>query len=220
MKIAGFKKQSLIDYPGHIASVIFTQGCNFRCPYCHNPDLVLPESFGKLYDEDEIIGYVSKYKKILDAVCVTGGEPTLHIDLPDFIEKIRETGLKIKLDSNGSNPKMLNLLIKNGLVDFIAMDIKHKLEFELYREAVGYSITEETFDKIQESIEIIENSDIDYEFRTTIAKGIHKKGHIRTLKKRFGKKYHIQNFKMDVLLNEKSGLKPFSESEFANLQEK
>jgi pyruvate formate lyase activating enzyme len=143
MKIAGFKKQSLIDYSGNISSVVFTQGCNFRCGYCHNPDLVLPERFGNIYSEEKMFEYLAKYKKMLDAVCITGGEPTIHKDLPSFISRIKELGLKIKLDSNGTNPDMLKYLFENKLVDFIAMDIKHILDFKAYNETVGNWISKE-----------------------------------------------------------------------------
>ncbi len=217
MKIAGFKKQSLIDYSGNISSVIFTQGCNFRCGYCHNPDLVLPERFGDTYDENIIFDYLSKYNKLLDAVCITGGEPTIHKDLPNFIIKIKELGLKIKLDSNGTNPEMLKYLFENNLVDFVAMDIKHLLEFDIYNQTVGNWINKGEFSKILNSINIIKNSRIDYEFRTTIAKNLHSKEQIRTLRKKFGTHYQIQNFNPEIVLNTNLNLEPFSESEYKEL---
>lgn len=217
MKIAGFKKQSLIDYSGNISSVVFTQGCNFRCGYCHNPNLVLPERFEKLYKEDDIFEYLIKYTRMLDAVCITGGEPTIHKDLPDFIQKIKELGIKIKLDTNGTNPEMLQFLFENDLVDFVAMDIKHLLEFNIYNQTVGNWINEEMFSKILNSINLIKKSEIDYEFRTTVAKGLHSKEHIRILKKQFGTNYQIQNFNPEIVLNSNLNLKPFLESEYNEL---
>jgi pyruvate formate lyase activating enzyme len=217
MKIAGFKKQSLIDYPGNISSVVFTQGCNFRCGYCHNPDLVLPEKFGNLYEEGKIFDYLIRYSKMLDAVCITGGEPTMYKDLPIFITRIKELGLKIKLDSNGTNPEMLHYLLENKLVDFIAMDIKHILNFRIYNQTVGNWISKEVFSKILNSINLIKNSNIDYEFRTTIAKGLHSKEHIQILKKQFGTNYQIQNFNPEIVLNPDLNLEPFSENEFTEL---
>lgn len=217
MKIAGFKKQSLIDYSGNISSVIFTQGCNFRCGFCHNPDLVLPEKFGITYNEEKILEYLTKYIKMLDAVCITGGEPTIHKDLPLFISKIKELDLKVKLDSNGTNPEMLKSLIKQNMVDFIAMDIKHQLKFELYNKTVGNWISEDVFAKILNSIDIIKKSKINYEFRTTVAKGLHKKDDIKILKKQFGKNYQIQNFNPEIVLNPDLDLEPFSESEYKEL---
>jgi pyruvate formate lyase activating enzyme len=217
MKIAGFKKQSLIDYSGNISSVVFTQGCNFRCGFCHNPDLVLPEKYGEVYKETEIFDYLKKHKKLLDAVCITGGEPTIHKDLPIFISKIKELDLKVKLDSNGTNPKMLKDLIDNNMIDFIAMDIKHQLNFNLYNRTVGNWINEDIFEKILNSIKIIKKSKIDYEYRTTVAKGLHKKEDIKILKKQFGKNYHIQNFNPEIVLNPNLKIEPFSESEYKEL---
>ncbi len=118
-------KQSLIDYLGNISSVVFTQDCNFCCPYCHNPNLVLPNKFGTIFYENKIFVYFAKYKNMLDAVCISGVEPTIHKDLPLFIKKIKALGLKVKLDSNGTNPEMIKLLIQSKLVDYIAIDIKH-----------------------------------------------------------------------------------------------
>ncbi len=214
MKIAGFKKQSLIDYPGNISSVVFTQGCNFRCGFCHNPDLVLPEKYGKTYDNDEILAYLKKYAKMLDAVCITGGEPTMHKDLPLFISKIKDLDLKVKLDSNGTNPKMLKSLIEQNMVDFIAVDIKHQLKFELYNKTVGNRLNKDVFAKILNSINIIKNSGIDYEFRATVAKGLHKKEDVKTLKEQFGKNYKIQNFNPEIVLNKHLEIEPFSRSEY------
>ncbi len=217
MKIAGFKKQSLIDYSGNISSVVFTQGCNFRCSFCHNPDLVLPEKFGNIYKEEEIFDYLEKYKNLLDAVCITGGEPTLHNDLPLFISKIKKLGLKVKLDTNGTNPNMLKSLISQKMLDFIAMDIKHQLKFDLYNKTVGNWISKDVFTKILYSINIIKNSKIDYEFRTTVVKGLHNKDDIKILKNKFGKNYHIQNFNPEIILNKNLEIEAFSKSEYEEL---
>ncbi|WP_372643477.1 anaerobic ribonucleoside-triphosphate reductase activating protein [Ancylomarina sp.] len=202
MQIAGFKKQSLIDYPGNISSVVFTQGCNFRCEYCHNPDLVLPERFGSCYKEDELFAYWQKYQHLLDAVCITGGEPCIHKDLPDFISRIKQLGLKVKLDSNGTNPDMLMYLIKKKLIDFISMDIKHILSIEHYKISVGQFLSQPNFNHILKSIKLIEESQIEYEFRTTVAKGLHTIEQIKSLKDRFKPSYTIQNFRPDITLNE------------------
>lgn len=218
MKIAGFKKQSLIDYPGNICSVVFTQGCNFRCGFCHNPDLVLPEKFGNTFSNNEIFDYLSKYKKMLDAVCITGGEPTIYKDLPIFIKDVKALGLKIKLDSNGTNPEMLEYLFENSLVDFIAMDIKHILDFNIYNQTTGHFLNKQTFSKIITSINQIKNSKINYEFRTTVVKGLHSKEHIRILKKQFGANYRIQNFNPEILLDSNFNFESFSESEYNSLK--
>ncbi len=217
MKIAGFKKQSLIDYPGNISSVVFTQGCNFRCGFCHNPDLVLFEKFGHIYNEEHIFDYLNRYKNLIDAVCITGGEPTIQYDLPDFIRKVKNLNLKVKLDSNGTNPGMLRQLFEDRLVDYIAMDIKHILEFDVYNMIVGNWINRKTFLKILESIELIENAEIDHEFRTTVIKGVHREEQIQHLKQQFGKNFKVQNFNPEIVLNPDIEGEPFPESEYKSL---
>lgn len=202
MKIAGFKKQSLIDYPGNISSVVFTQGCNFRCGFCHNPNLVLPEKYDTCYSEEDLFSYWNKYLHLLDAVCITGGEPCIHKDLPHFISKIKQLGLKVKLDSNGTNPDMLKCLFENNLIDSVAMDIKHILSIEHYNTSVGQILSHQNFNHILKSIRLIEESEIEYEFRTTVAKGLHTIEQIKSLKNRFSPSYTIQNFKPDITLNE------------------
>ena len=165
MRIGGFQKFSLIDYPGKICAIVFTQGCNFRCPYCHNPELVKPSLFGKTIPEEEIFSFLEKRKGKLDAVEITGGEPTLQKDLVDFIRRIKEIGYLVKLDTNGSNPEILLEIINHGLVDYIAMDIKAPLE--KYKEVIHSVINPE---KIKRSIRTIMSSNIRYEFRTTVVK--------------------------------------------------
>jgi len=213
MNIAGFKKQTLIDYPGNISSVVFTQGCNFRCGYCHNPELVLPERYSPTFNEDVVFDYFKKYKHLLDAVSITGGEPTLQSDLPNFIAKVKSLGLKVKLDTNGSNFNMLKELLENNQLDFVAMDVKHLLNYEDYNKAVGNSISETVFNKILDSIELIKKSGVGYEFRTTVAKGLHTLEDIHQLKNIFGSSYKVNNFNPDVVLDEKCGYLPFSNSE-------
>ncbi|MDE5424001.1 anaerobic ribonucleoside-triphosphate reductase activating protein [Ancylomarina sp. DW003] len=217
MKIAGFKKQSLIDYPGNISSVVFTQGCNFRCPYCHNPNLVLPEQFETCYEEEELFSYWDKYKHLLDAVCITGGEPCIHKDLPDFISKIKQLGLKVKLDTNGTNPDMLRHLFKSNLVEAVAMDVKHILNFEHYNSSVGQILSSENFKHILKSIELIEEFEIEHEFRTTIAKGLHTIEQIGSLRNRFKAFYTIQNFKPNVSLNKDHHFTAWSNEELAEM---
>ncbi len=162
MKIGGFQKFSLIDYPGKIAAVIFTQGCNFRCFYCHNPELIFPERFGELYDTSEVLSFLEKRRDRLEGVVISGGEPTLQGDLIDFTGKIKKMGYSVKLDTNGTNPGVVKEMISRGLLDYIAMDIKAPLEkYNLITGAVVNLID------IKESIRIIESSGIDYNFRTT-----------------------------------------------------
>ncbi len=214
MKIAGVKKQSLIDFPGHISTVVFTQGCNFRCGFCHNPDLVLPAKFGPLYNQEAVFSYLKKFQHLLDAVCITGGEPTLQPGLPAFILKVKELGLKVKLDTNGTHPEMLSTLLAENLLDFIAMDVKHVLNFDFYNRTVGNILNQQVFENIIQSIRLIENSVIGYEFRTTVIKGLHQPEQIQQLRKRFGSHYKVQQFNPEVVLDPHLKGKPFSEKEF------
>ena len=126
MKISGIQKLSLVDFDGHISSTIFTSGCNFACTFCHNSSLI--EGTKEIIKEDEIIDFLFKRRKMLDSICITGGEPTLQKDLPDFISKIKEMGYLVKLDTNGTNPEMVKYLVENNLIDYIAMDIKNTVE--------------------------------------------------------------------------------------------
>lgn len=214
MKIGGFQKQSLIDYPGNISSVVFTQGCNFRCGYCHNPELVLPHKFAKPTHEELIFTYLKKYNRLLDAVCITGGEPTLQKDLPEFIGKIKQLELRVKLDTNGTNPAMLKSLFHTNMVDFIAMDIKHLMNIESYNKVVGIKLSHAIFERIHESMNLIRQSGIAHEFRTTVAKGLHSISEIQSLKMQFGRGYKIQNFKIsNSILNQSLGYEPFLESD-------
>ncbi len=169
MQIHGFAKLTLLDYPGRIAATVFTGGCNFRCPFCHNAVLVLDPNAQPLIPEDEVLRELESRKNKLEGVCITGGEPTLNRDLPEFIEKVRALGLLVKLDSNGTSPDMIADLIDRGLVDYIAMDIKSSPEG--YSKAVG--LKEMSMDNIFRSVDLIMQSGIDYEFRTTVVDGIH-----------------------------------------------
>ncbi|TKG96448.1 anaerobic ribonucleoside-triphosphate reductase activating protein [Puteibacter caeruleilacunae] len=200
MKIAGFQKQSLIDYPGNISSVIFTQGCNFRCCYCHNPELVLPSRFGDTCSEETLLNYFERYKHLLDAVCITGGEPTMHAGLIDFIKKVRVLGLLVKLDTNGTNSGMLKRLIDEKLIDFVAMDIKHHLNLDSYRKVVGARLSEVAFDQVLHSVNIIKDSGIPHQFRSTVVGGLHTETDVTVLNNQFNGKLKIQQYREgDVL---------------------
>ena len=210
--IKGWQKNSLIDYSPYTASVIFLGGCNFRCSYCHNPDLVL--NFNKIPDIDvnEVINYLKSKKNWIDGVCITGGEPCLYKDLPLFISKLKEIGMKIKLDTNGANPLMIKELIDSKLVDYIAMDIKNSLED--YEKVAVVHVDKE---KIKESVNLIRNSGIDYSFRTTVIPGLVGKKEIFLIGKWLNgsKKFVIQNFRSDRgLIDDKlKGVKPYSKED-------
>lgn len=188
MKISGLQKVSLVDFDGHICATIFTSGCNFACPFCHNSGLVnktepnIPES--------EILEYLEKRKNILDSVCISGGEPTLNHDLADFIKEIKAMGYKVKLDTNGSNLHILKELVENKLIDYIAMDIKNS--WNMYK-----TTTNSSHDiNLQETVDYIINCGIDYEFRTTLIKEFHSEQGIHNIGKiiKGAKKLFLQKF--------------------------
>lgn len=168
MQIHGLNKTTLLDYPGIVASTIFTGACNFRCPFCQNGDLVLNPSTLPTISVDEVLAHVDKRKGIIKGVCITGGEPTLQPDLRDFIEELKKRNLLVKLDTNGYRPEILSELISDRLIDYVAMDIKSSPSG--YSEVAGVNVN---VDKIRESVNILMNSDIDYEFRTTVVRELH-----------------------------------------------
>lgn len=192
MEFSGFVKNSLIDYPGKIAAVVFTQGCNFRCGFCHNPDLVPLKAEGlRQYSEEEILDFLAKRKGKLEGVVITGGEPLIHREIEKFIKKIKESGYAVKLDTNGTNPEFLKKIIKKKLVDFVAMDIKNMLE--KYNETTGTKVNSKTITK---SIKIIMTSGLPYEFRTTVLPHFHAISDFEDVGKMIegAKNYAIQGF--------------------------
>lgn len=166
MTLAGFQKLSLVDYPGHLSSIVFTQGCNFRCGYCHNPELIATENRFHC-DEEDILSHLEKRKDFIEGVVITGGEPTIHEDLPVFIEKIRKSGKRVKLDTNGSNPDLLEQLVAARAVDYVALDVK--TSFAKY---FLIAQSDDMPEKVIRSINIVMNSGLPYEMRTTCVPGI------------------------------------------------
>ena len=193
MNIYGYQKTTLLDYPGHVAATIFTGSCNFRCPFCHNSNLVLNPSSLNLIPEEEIFNFLRKRKNVLSALCITGGEPTLQSDLSDFIKKVRSLGYKIKLDTNGYRPDTISDLLNQNLLNYIAMDIKAGLSN--YSRVSG--VSDINIDTILKSISIIETSNIEYEFRTTVVKELHTKDDFYEITQILSPKsfYYIQSFK-------------------------
>lgn len=192
MKIYGLQKLTLLDYPKKTACTIFTGGCNFRCPFCHNALLVTDIDNSNTYTEEEILDFLAKRKGLLDGVCITGGEPLMQNDIAEFIKKIKELGYKVKLDTNGTFPEKLAELLKNRLVDYVAMDIKNSKE--KYAETAG--IKNINLSDIEKSINLLKSSDIDYEFRTTVVKEFHTEADIEKIAEwiRGAKGYFLQNF--------------------------
>lgn len=214
MLISGFDKVTLLNYPGLVACTIFTKGCNLKCPFCHNSSLISGND-DTYIDEDEIFKYLNKRKNIIEGVCISGGEPLLQKDIKEFIRKIKSLGLKVKLDTNGTNPDLILSLINDNLLDYIAMDIKNiKSKYEL---TSGAKVK---IDNILKSINIIENSGIDYEFRTTIIKEFHTLSDIDYISKKLDKKskYYIQNFvKSDAVLDK--NLHSFTSDELKEMKQ-
>ena len=192
MIIGGFQTTTLLDYPGKVACTIFTAACNMRCPFCQNSDLITG-SFETRYSEEEVLAYLSKRKGLLDGVCITGGEPTLQKDLAEFICKIKDLGLLVKLDSNGLNPDIIKMLYSGNLIDMVAMDIKSGPS--TYGAACG--IKDIDMDIIKDSIDFLITSGIDYEFRTTLVKGIHKLEDMEEITSliKGAKAYFLQSYK-------------------------
>tara|TARA_Y100000310_G_C20630330_1_gene788286 strand:+ start:302 stop:955 length:654 start_codon:yes stop_codon:yes gene_type:complete len=213
MKLGGLQKQTLIDYPGKVACTVFTIGCNFRCPFCYNADLVL--EIGPEHSEKEFFDFLKERKEFLDGVVICGGEPTIHKDLPEFCKKIKELGFLVSLDTNGSNPEMLKELIDSKLVDTVSMDIKAPKS--KYAEVAGAKVD---LDKIERSIAILRASNIDYEFRTTVVPTLLAKEDCVEISKWVGKNYRVQNFSVqENLIDQKlKQIKPFSKEEFEDIR--
>lgn len=193
MRISGLQKLTLLDYPGMVACTVFTPGCNFRCPFCHNAPLVIPERLFEDTTTDEVLAFLKKRQGVLDGVAITGGEPLIHDDIDGFLADIKGLGYKIKLDTNGSFPSRLKRIVAAGLVDRVAMDIKNAPG------EYGRTIGVESFDisPIEESKAFLMQSGIDYEFRTTVVKGIHTAENIRAAAKWISgaREYYLQQFK-------------------------
>lgn len=191
MIISGFQKMTLLDFPGKVACTVFTGGCNFRCPFCHNA-LLVTEDYKADFSEAEILSFLEKRKGLLDGVCITGGEPLLHKDITDFIRKIKDMGYAVKLDTNGSFPDRLKALVNDGLVDYVAMDIKNCME----KYALTSGSDDSILPKIEESIDFLLSGKVDYEFRTTVVKEFHSINDIVAAAERIkgAKRYFLQYF--------------------------
>lgn len=190
MNINGFEKLSMVDFPGVIAATVFTSGCNFRCPFCHNAGIV--DFLNGTISETEVLAYLTKRKGVIKGLCISGGEPTLQIDLEKFIKKVKSTGASVKLDTNGTNPILLKKLINANLIDYVAMDIKNSL--------LGYGKTcgreDINLNNILESIEILKENKIPYEFRTTLVQEFHTEESIKEMAKLLqgAEKLYLQQF--------------------------
>ncbi|MDP3957556.1 MAG: anaerobic ribonucleoside-triphosphate reductase activating protein [bacterium] len=202
MVLSGIQKFTLIDFPGKIACVLFTGGCNYRCGFCHNPEFVLPEELAKLsksfIPEAAALNFLKKRQGMLEGVVISGGEPTIMPDLGNFIAKVRDLGYAVKLDSNGNRPEVLRSLIEKNLVDYIAMDFKTSLPD--YRSLVGQWADEM---KLRESIELLKQGDVDYEFRTTLIREVHTPEILKAMSATLAgaKRLFLQTFRSGTVLN-------------------
>ena len=217
MHIGGYQKLTLIDYPGVIATTVFTVGCSFRCPFCHNPELVLRSHFipGTEKNEKEFFEFLEKRKGKLEGVCITGGEPTIQPDIIEFIQKIKALGFLVKLDTNGTRPDVLKKLLDLKLLDFVAMDIKNQLKN--YNKTTGVKGPASTRGndrsstrggdkkRVKLSVDLIMNSKVPYEFRTTAVPGIHSEEDFLEIAKWINgaKAYYLQEYREKIILDPK-----------------
>lgn len=208
MQFSGFQKLTLLDYPEKTACTLFTAGCNFRCPFCHNAALVTHIDNSNYFSEEYVLDYLKKRACVLDGVCITGGEPLMHEGLTEFIKKVKDLGYLVKLDTNGSYPERLSSLINSGLIDYVAMDIKNCKE--------KYLLTADCSDKdlknVEKSVELLKLGKVDYEFRTTIVKEYHAVEDVKKIAEwiKGSQKYFLQNFidSGDVIKNNLSAVAP------------
>ena len=213
--IHGFQKTTLLDYPGHVAATVFTGNCNFRCPFCHNMSLVLSPESEPTYDIEEIYKFLKKRQGILDGVAITGGEPTLHPGLKEFIAGIKEMDYAVKLDTNGYRPEILKDLVNSGLVDYVAMDIKSSRENYSLVAAVDIDIS-----KINESVEFLIGSGVDFEFRTTVVRELHDREDFERIAEwiKGAPRYFLQCFKdSDMVMNK--GFSAYTKEELESFAE-
>ncbi len=209
MQVFGLQKLTLLDYPGKLACTVFTGGCNFRCPFCHNAALVLPEQLGQGSDTEQVLSFLKKRIGVLDGVAVTGGEPLLHADIGDFLKEVKKLGFSVKLDTNGSFPDRLIALVEAGLVDRVAMDIKNAPS--LYARTVG--LPRFPLDGVTRSKDYLLTGAVDDEFRTTVVRGLHTREGLMEAAEwiRGAKEYYLQQYRDSGAILDGVGLDAFDE---------
>ena len=197
MLILGLQKLSLLDYPGKIACTVFLGGCNFRCPFCHNASLAMPDGAGEAILLEDFLAFLDSRRGRLQGVCISGGEPTLHHDLPELIAEIKSRGYAVKLDTNGTNPEMLLSLINDGLLDYVAMDIKNSPE--KYAKTISNSEfrISNFSEQITRSVDILMQGSVDFEFRTTLTRELHSSEDMEAIGRWIGgeEKYFLQTYR-------------------------
>ena len=220
MQIGGFQKLTLLDYPGKVACIVFTKGCSFRCPFCYNADLVLPDGHTDPCTEADVLRYLTQRRHLLEGVVVTGGEPLLQPDLPAFLEEVRALGLSIKLDTNGSFPKRLQALLEQQLISYVAMDIKHAPDG--YGAATGLP-NNAAVSLVEESLQTLQASGVPFELRTTVVQGIHTQESLRDLAQWLQEKlrkpvpWYLQSYQDEGRIIAPGGLSAFSPTELQQI---
>lgn len=208
MQFSGFQKLTLLDYPEKVACTLFTAGCNFRCPFCHNASLVTHIDGEHFYSEEYILDYLGKRRGVLDGVCITGGEPLMYNELPDFVKKVKALGFLVKIDTNGSYPERLQALIESGNIDYVAMDIKNCKEKYL----ITAECSQQDLLNVEKSVELLLQKKVDFEFRTTVVREYHTVEDIKKIAEwiKGADKYFLQNFidSGDTIKNNLSPVNP------------
>lgn len=220
MKIGGLQKLTLLDYPGKTACTVFLSGCNFRCPFCHNASLVVPEKLDEGIEEEELFRFLKKRQGLLEGVCITGGEPLLREEIYPLLVKIKDCGYQVKLDTNGSFPERLKKTVEAGLVDYVAMDLKNSPSH--YKKTIGFETSKAAANtaEIAQSVQYLLKGKVDYEFRTTVVKGLHTVKDMEEIGNWIAgaKRYYIQNFvDSGDLVGSGEWMEPFSKKELSKL---
>ena len=218
MRLAGIQKLTLLDYPGKVACILFTPGCNYRCPFCHNASLVLPDRQTDALPEEQALQFLQKRRGVLDGVVITGGEPLLHDGLAEFLKKIKQMGYSIKLDTNGALPERLYCLVNEGLLDYVAMDIKNSPQ--LYALTTGCKNVD--LDAVAQSKDFLLSGTVPYEFRTTVVKGLHTEQSLIEAAEWINgaKAYFLQQYKNSGDVLSADGLDAFTDGEMKMLADK
>ncbi len=212
----GFQKMTMLDFPGYVACTVFTPGCNFRCPFCHNSLLVTRMNDNEIYTEADILSYLKKRQGVIDGICISGGEPLMHDDIFDFVRKVKDLGFLVKIDTNGSYPDKLRKLIESGNIDYVAMDIKNSPD----RYAETVAIPGFDFEPVRKSVKLLLEGKINYEFRTTVVKEFHTPQDMVFIGEliKGADRYFLQHF-IESEGNIQQGLTPLCKEEMENLRQ-
>lgn len=223
MEFKGLEKNSLIEWPGRIVAVAFTGGCNFRCPFCQNKDLVLSPERLPTISADKVIDHLKSKKRWLDGLAITGGEPTIHSSLPSFARRVKENGFKLGIETNGTNPEVLENLVEEDLVDHFFLDVKAPLSWKKYSKAIGVE-DRQLLEKIKRSMEILRESEVDHEFRTTVVPEILNKDDLLEIAEQIKETtnhYYLQQFVPENTLDENyEKIEPYSDDKLREIKEK